>query len=333
MISVIVPAYNAEKYIKKCIKSILNQTYSNFEIIIVNDGSTDNTLNIINEFNDKRIRIINQKNGGVSNAKNAALDIIKGDYVTFVDSDDTIPKDALEILINLMTDDVDFVSGNYNEVKFIAKPHKIASNSFKNYEDAKKRIQEFDKYMWWQAGRLYKSDIIKNFHLRFDQSISLGEDHIFNLNYAQHTSEKIIFTNKIVYNYYYIRNGLTTRFYKDMNRIQRKIYNVICQLFCFDKINTDFTNDYISTNLNFLVEYYYVRYSLEEAIQLVEDTFKNVYADVINDAILEKSFTNKQIQYIKENNYTAFTKDYIKIFPQKTIWRKFKNNIKLFILK
>ena len=118
-----------------------------------------------------------------------------------------------------------------------------------------------------------------------------------------------------------------------MNRIQRKIYNVICQLFCFDKINTDFTNDYISTNLNFLVEYYYVRYSLEEAIQLVEDTFKNVYADVINDAILEKSFTNKQIQYIKENNYTAFTKDYIKIFPQKTIWRKFKNNIKLFILK
>lgn len=175
MISVIVPAYNAEKYIKKCIKSILNQTYSNFEIIIVNDGSTDNTLNIINEFNDKRIRIINQKNGGVSNAKNTALDIIKGDYVTFVDSDDTIPKDALEILINLMTDDVDFVSGNYNEVKFVTKPHKIASNSFKNYEDAKKEFKNLINICGGKPEGFIKAILLKIFIFVLINQLHLGK--------------------------------------------------------------------------------------------------------------------------------------------------------------
>ena len=102
MISVIINVYNGEKYIKRCIDSVINQTYKNLEILIINDGSTDNTLSICKSYNDKRIRIINQKNMGLSLARNVGLDNAKGDYFYFVDADDYIDKDTIEYLYNLL---------------------------------------------------------------------------------------------------------------------------------------------------------------------------------------------------------------------------------------
>ena len=96
-ISVILPVYNGSKYIKKSIESVLNQTFHDFELIIVNDGSCDNTLDIITSFNDKRIKIINQSNQGPGGARNNALKIAKGNYIMFLDSDDWYSTDALEI--------------------------------------------------------------------------------------------------------------------------------------------------------------------------------------------------------------------------------------------
>ena len=102
MISVILNVYNCEKYIKKWLDSIVNQTYKDIEIIIVNDGSKDNTLKIIKEYKDKRIKIINnKKNMGLSLSRNVGIDNAKGDYLFFVDSDDYIEKDAIEYLYNL----------------------------------------------------------------------------------------------------------------------------------------------------------------------------------------------------------------------------------------
>ena len=101
MISVIVNVHNGEKYIKKCLESIINQTYKDLEIVIINDGSTDNTLKICKSFKDKRIRIITQKQIGISLSRNVGLDNAKGEYVFFVDSDDYIEKDTIEYLYNL----------------------------------------------------------------------------------------------------------------------------------------------------------------------------------------------------------------------------------------
>ena len=95
-ISIIMPAYNAQKYIKESIDSVLNQSFENFELIIINDGSKDNTEHIIKEYQDQRIVLISQKNGGVSNARNAGLKLAKGKYITFLDADDTFPKDSLK---------------------------------------------------------------------------------------------------------------------------------------------------------------------------------------------------------------------------------------------
>ena len=99
-ISVILPVYNSQKFIKKAIESVLDQTFSDFELIIVNDGSTDSTLDIIRDFKDKRIRLLNQSNQGPGAARNNALEMADGDYVMFLDSDDWYSPDALETAYN-----------------------------------------------------------------------------------------------------------------------------------------------------------------------------------------------------------------------------------------
>ena len=98
-ISVIIPVYNSEKYLKKCLDSLLNQTFKNFEIICVNDGSVDNSLKILEEYKlkDNRIVLINSKNEGPGSARNKALDVAKGRYIIFVDSDDWVDEKCLEI--------------------------------------------------------------------------------------------------------------------------------------------------------------------------------------------------------------------------------------------
>lgn len=106
LISIIVPVYNVEQYLSRCVDSLVNQTYHNIEIILVDDGSPDRSGEICDEYakKDKRVKVIHQSNGGLSDARNTALDIAKGDYLMFVDSDDWIEKKTCEILNRLASD-------------------------------------------------------------------------------------------------------------------------------------------------------------------------------------------------------------------------------------
>lgn len=125
--SIVVPVYNTSKVLKRCLDSILSQSYDNFELIIVNDGSTDNSLDIIKEYKDKRIIIIDQKNGGLSDARNSGVKKASGDYLLFIDSDDSINKDLLDVLNDKITDEdlirfqirkIDKEETNYHEKEF-----------------------------------------------------------------------------------------------------------------------------------------------------------------------------------------------------------------------
>lgn len=119
LISVIIPIYNVEKYLKKCIDSIINQTYKNLEIILVDDGSPDNCGKICDEYakKDQRIRVIHKKNGGLSDARNAGIDIAKGKYIAFVDSDDYVEKEYIEIMYKeLKKNNVKIVQCGINKI-------------------------------------------------------------------------------------------------------------------------------------------------------------------------------------------------------------------------
>ena len=209
-ITVIVPVYNVENYLNKCLDSLINQTYKNLEIIVINDGSTDNSGEICQEYaqKDNRIVYIEKENGGPSDARNAGLDRMTGSYVTFVDSDDWIELDYVEILYKKITEyQADIAVGNYysfNEAEGMYYFH-IFGDSY--YEKVYDNVSIFENLYESQEmksfalisvfGKLYKADLVK--HLRFDIG-KLGEDGYINQKLYL-LVQKVIYINQGLYAY------------------------------------------------------------------------------------------------------------------------------------
>ena len=194
-ISIIVPVYNSEKYLKETIGSILNQTFQDFELICVNDGSKDNSLEILNYFKeeDERIIVINQENQGVSTARNNAISIAKGKYIAFLDSDDLMHPTFLEKMHQIIEqENSDVVYCDYQNV-----PESCSHIPFKNYKELKVKSYNapFQKYVnkvisvhvviW---NKFYKADIAKT--IPFEKELSYAEDLIFTYLYLS-KSKKI----------------------------------------------------------------------------------------------------------------------------------------------
>jgi len=200
-ISIIVPIYNVEKYLRKCLDSIINQTYKNIEIILINDGSPDNSLNICKEYQakDERIIIIDKQNGGLSDARNAGLDTMTGEYVTFIDSDDWITEDYCETLYNnLKKYDAD-ISGCNNiraedDYTVIKNNDSINEVEYNNIE-AISAFQDTGQVM--SCAKLYKNSMFDN--LRFKKGKINEDEFIFHRIF--YNCNKYVYTNKIMYYY------------------------------------------------------------------------------------------------------------------------------------
>lgn len=191
LISIIVPIYNKEKYISKCLDSILQQDYYNFEIIIIDDGSTDNSSHIVKDYcsKNKNIKYYFQTNQGVSAARNKGLDLVSGEYIIFIDADDYISKKFISNLVLKKSINDDIVIAGlskyfYNNIfleKIFPSEEKILSQKdfFKNFfvEQNKNGIYGF------VCSKLIKSSIIKENNLRFNQDLVLGEDLEFFMRY------------------------------------------------------------------------------------------------------------------------------------------------------
>ena len=147
-ISIIVPVYNVEKYLKRCIDSILNQSFTDFELILVDDGSTDNSGKIIDEYalKDKRIKVIHKENGGQGSARNRGLDIAKGNYIGFVDSDDWIHKDMYKCMYQIINEDnTDIVQIGHNTVEEYTEDKRCNINEEKYFYELSKKEKELLK--------------------------------------------------------------------------------------------------------------------------------------------------------------------------------------------
>ncbi|MFI3288617.1 MAG: glycosyltransferase [Rikenellaceae bacterium] len=204
LISIIIPVYNVERFIERCIDSILAQTFGDFELILINDGSSDRSGEICDEYaqRDGRVRVIHKNNGGVSTARNRGLDLATGRYICFVDSDDWIDPTFL----------VDFKVDEYDADIYISGALYDIDNrvySYKKYEAVytKDRAEigaEFTRQDIWQNGypwgKLYKTDIIKSNNLRFDEELSIHEDHVFVFEYYTHVGS-LYLTDSAGYHY------------------------------------------------------------------------------------------------------------------------------------
>lgn len=329
MVSIVIPAYNAAAFVENCINTILNQEYQDFEIVIVNDGSTDNTLEILENFakQDSRINVISQENGGVSAARNTALKHIKGEFITYVDADDSVPPNHLKDLVELMSDDVDLVVGSHNEVRFNKTPHLEIVNEIPASE-IPERFREFDRVVWWPWGKLFRASVIKDNNLTYDVNITFGEDHIFNLLYGKYMTGKTIVTDKIVYNYHYIRGGLCSKFYQNMDELQKYVYLKIADFFGgVESTPKKYHNLYVGSYLKGNVEYYIAWQSYSKAKASLEQCF-NTYEELLNDELLHEYFTDKQFEYIKSKDYGALIKDYTLRNPKQTVWRKLRRTVR-----
>ena len=210
LISVIVPVYNVEKYLSRCLDSIINQTYKNLEIILIDDGSPDNSGKICDEYakQDSRIKVIHKENGGVSSARNVGLENATGDYITFVDSDDWIEVDMYECMLAQNQDvnyDIIKCSHIFEYVNKKTNSDFIYKNSILIEKEQEK--EEFielvleGKVMPSLWSMLIKRNKINELSLEFNESLIIGEDFIFTLELFFFVNSIYIY-NKHLYHYF-----------------------------------------------------------------------------------------------------------------------------------
>lgn len=210
LVSIVIPVYNCEKYISKCIESILKQTYTNFEVIIINDGSTDNTSQEIEKYNDERIKLHCIKNNGVSNARNKGIELSKGEYITFIDADDYIAENHLEKLVFLIKKyNVDIIRFNAyeqknNKIKKIEFPQPNYSiiNSKKDNE-IKKVLNSFLEPKKSLRGYCWLLFMKNNNIIKFCTDLKYLEDKLFCIENMINKKKTLLIDECL---YYYMNN-------------------------------------------------------------------------------------------------------------------------------
>lgn len=215
MISIIVPVYNVEKYLDKCIESITNQTYKDLEIILVDDGSQDKCPEICDNWvkRDNRIKVIHKKNGGVSSARNIGIESADGEYIGFVDSDDYIDQSMYKILLeNLLRNgaDISVCSSYFVYENGTQKIDSKTSDKICNQKEAVELISyTMNNSLWNKLFR--KESIVK---CRFDEEHTFGEDHLFLLQALKNVN-KVTFCSRSLYYYVQHKDSITgTKFSK-----------------------------------------------------------------------------------------------------------------------
>ncbi|MEF2820386.1 MAG: glycosyltransferase [Clostridium sp.] len=287
-ISVIIIAYNIEEYIERCLKSVLMQSLSEIEIIIINDGSTDNTLKIINELviNDSRVKIINKKNSGIIEARKSGIEIASGEYILFVDGDDWLELNACDRLYEIATENnLDLII--YNAF-WVYKDKKDSYSIIKNKESIKLDplknlfLGKIIPAMW---GKLIKREFLNKFNIDYPNKISYGED-LATVSSLLINKPKIDILNECLYNYYQRENSIT-------NMVSNKFLDII------EAIN-------------------FIELQLKE--KNIYDKYKKEFEYMLyNHLFILKFITINHLSYINIQIYNKFKEKHIKVFNNEYI--------------
>ena len=224
LISLVIPVYNVEKYLDKCMESVLAQTYDNFEVILVDDGSTDNSGKMCDEYakRDSRVIVYHQQNSGVSVARNVGIENAKGEFISFIDSDDWIDKNYLQKLVSAQIKyNADLTICEYTNIyddgKLRDRRRSFGSNVY--YNDKSIIVREvIPKVFSFQSMdnpicRLYSKSIIRKYNLVFLPQVCIHEDCFFNFEYLNHI-DSLTYINDSLYDRI-IRNDSATRIYRE----------------------------------------------------------------------------------------------------------------------
>ena len=304
-VSIVIPVYNVEKYIRQCLESVINQTLKDIEIIIVNDGTKDNSMKIVEEYlSDKRIKIINKENGGLSSARNTGMREAQGKYICFIDSDDFIDSSMMEELYNkIEKTNSDVVESGI--LLYDNKTHKVEERKNKKYNSTEKGSYLWGKYTTEVCNKIYKREFLLKNNIFFEEGM-IHEDDLFTIRILFSTNK----IEKIEKSFYYYRINREESIMTNVNlekrlqalqRIAEKIkeYQEIMQTDIFSFLMLKILEIY------YLIEIYEINKEnikkekikeLEESIKINWEKLSKEEKEILKN-ILKEKIVNKKAFY------------------------------------
>lgn len=328
-ISVIMPIYNAEKYVKKSIDSLVNQTTNEIEIILVDDGSTDGSGSICDEYAQlENVKIIHKENGGTCTARNTGLTYANGRYISFVDSDDFMDLDAYEKIICVLrkneADILDFgwryISETGEKTENLCKNEKnilFDENYIKNVIlppllNLKKDEEHF--IFDFSCMKIFKKEIMDEQNIRFDEKRRVWEDRIFIVEFLKYCKSYYCM-DECFYNYVSVPNSLSRRYNGQFLEIILANYNLYVELFGEDyDFSTQYVTDYWCNSIeNMIIQQLKVKDQHPEVTKNVEKILKEQQVKTWYKNRTKKAQIDNEInQYLKENEYDRVVEIYEK---------------------
>ena len=299
-VSIIIPVYNTEKYLRKCLDSVCNQTLQDIEIICVNDCSTDDSLEILKEYasNDNRIKIINfTENKGVAVARNTAIEQAKGEYIGFVDSDDYVDLDFYEKLYErALKNKADIVVGNY--YMYFDNQNTICGKDF---------LAQIQKNKVWFNGlfvlAIYSKKLVQANHIKFTENFRYGEDRIFPILAVYHSSE--VETMQDIFYHIQKRNDSSSAAYfndtRKINDFIKSSKEILIQFNSLDYSEDDyliFFCEYLDYILSTLIQ------ANDECKSMVADLYCYFYENAKFKTIFSQKYNAKILEYIQNKNFS-----------------------------
>lgn len=301
-VSMIVPIYNSENFLKECLDSIINQIYKNIEIILVNDGSLDDSEKICLLFQelDTRIKYYYIDNSGVSAARNYGLNKATGDYICFVDSDDIISPSYVLDFIEIINENVNFVCCDLNKFDLKVNINHVNDKVLKKYSGNQKYQILYEECQAYMPNRIFERKIIEENNIRFDENIHMCEDLLFNFEYLNNC-ESVVYLKKCNY-YYRVYSSSASKVTKNKNWFS--VYDVLL------KIILNFDNFDIYTKRKFI---YFCNTIIIEA---------SLRRKKINDFNIKIEEERNIKKFVENCNCKMFFKDIFKyiiyrLFPEK----------------
>ncbi len=327
-ISIIIPVYNTEKYIERCLESIINQTYKEIEIIIVNDGSTDDSLKIINQYikKDSRIIVINQENYGGIIARKNGVERSSGEYCLIIDSDDWLELNTIEILEQYVKK---YNNPNIIKFRFISEPNKAKQKKLLNIDKNEAIVDKKEIYnilMYSSEFNNIWNSLVKKEMLNFNDSfiyekiVHKGEDLQINLQLLLNT-DKYLIVNDVLYHYYNNPSGITNK----MN--PNKYMNNILDLLYLNKKRIDVAKKLEMKCETEIIKKSYLMVMIDLTVKLLN--YDNLKKDDL--LMIENEFNkNRILEFLDGINYKMLKINYLKKVVCKNILNgKMKKNYKL----
>lgn len=301
-ISVVIPVYNTEKYLRACLSSVVNQTYSNIEIIIINDGSSDNSTLICEEYSksDERITFIDKDNEGVSVARNIGITLAKGEWIYFLDSDDFLDFDAFEKLINIASDtNCDVIQFGLRRLKAGSIVGENKPSNYQEYQDLELFLEENELKPVAAWLHFIKSSVIKNNKIKFNEKLKHNEDMLFVYSFYCH-SKKIVVVNDIIHNHVLREDSVSHKPIEIRVLRDRLLFlSELCDYVRKQKLIKQYKEEINNLFKNFFVtavyykEYRYYKYDLQMDFRILYSKNK----DILNRSFISVANYNIDLVY------------------------------------